>query len=416
MLEPPLDHTGRATGLWASSYRLAAFGRGLDRAFALLAGLAFAAQLIVAMLLPVLPLYAIELGASPIVLGLMVSTSAVAIAIGQLIGGFVSDRSGARRLLPAGLVAYGAASLLTSTASSAAPVVAWRGLAGLGSGAYIVGERLYLREIVDKARLAFANGLLQAAGAAGLILGPLLGGALADASDLRTPIIVVAISSLVLAGVAMFLPARRRQDAASATGSGQHVAISRMGLLTLLMANLALVAGYGSFITTFVPFATDALRWTTAEIGIAFSLFGLGNVAGAPILGAAADRWGRPRVGALATIPIVAFALALVLPTPSVLLYPMTLAAGGGVAGFTAAWFALLSTATGGPRGGRAFGTVAAISSLGIVVGALVAGQLWESIDIRAGMLVTVVAMTISGVVLAGYPAPPRDGAPGSRA
>ena len=104
----------------ASSSRLAALGRGLDRSLALLAGISFGSQFIVATMLPVLPLFAQGLGATPRMLALMVAISAVASAGGQLVGGFLSDRVGARRLLPAGLVGYGAASLLTSVASSAA--------------------------------------------------------------------------------------------------------------------------------------------------------------------------------------------------------------------------------------------------------------------------------------------------------
>ena len=405
VLDPSLDHTAAApTATGAAPSRLAELGRGMDRSLALLAGLALASQLIVAMLLPVLPLYAQELGATPIVLGLMVSISAVASAIGQLVGGAVSDRTGPRRLLPAGLVAYGAASLLTSIAATVAPVVGWRLLSGLGSGAYIVGERLYIRQIVDRARLAFANGLLQAAGSVGIIVGPVLGGVVADVTDLRSTFLVVGVGSLLLAAVAVLLPSRYRQDSAASTAANPGGPIDRRGLSILLLANLAFVAGYGSFITTFAPFAMDELLWTTAEIGIAFALFGLGNIVVGPWVGGAADRWGRRWVGALATIPIVGFAFALILQAPSVLLFVLALAAGGGVAGFTAAWFAILGIATGGPHAGRAFGTVTAISSLGIVVGALAAGQLWESIDIRAGMTLTVVAMALAGITLLAYP------------
>ena len=223
MLEPPIDRPAQGTVAPALTARVSVLGRGLDRSLGLLVALAFASQLIVAMMLPIIPLFAIELGASPVVLALMVSISAVASAGGQLLGGVVSDRAGARRLLPAGLVAYGLANLVTAGLSSVAPVVALRGLSGLGSGAYIVGERLYIRQVVDRVRLAFANGLVQAAGAAGLIIGPLLGGVLADATDLRTPFVVVGIGSLIVAGVAMFLPARRRADSADALAVGRPV-------------------------------------------------------------------------------------------------------------------------------------------------------------------------------------------------
>jgi hypothetical protein len=70
-----------------------------------------------------------------------------------------------------------------------------------------------------------------------------------------------------------------------------------------------------------------------------------------------------------------------------------------------ACWFALLSDATDGGRRGRAFGTIVALSSLGIVVGTTVAAQLWErSGDIGLGMLVTSVFVAIAGGLLVAYP------------
>jgi MFS family permease len=287
-----------------------------------------------------------------------------------------------------------------------------RGLSGLGSGVYLVGERLYIREVVDRARLAFANSLVQAAAAVGLIVGPLLGGAVADANDLRAPLVVAAAASAAIAVIALLLPSRRHPNAATESALAVPVRTHRASLGVLTLANFALAAGYGSFITTFAPFATDGLNWTTTEIGLAFAIFALGNVIGAPMLGAAADQFGRRRVGALATIPIVVFAVALVIPAPDTLLHLLALAAGIGVAGFNASWYALLGIATGGPKGGQAFGTVSAVASLGIIVGALAAGQLWESIDIRAGMLVTVVAMAVAGVSLAAYPEAALDAEP----
>jgi MFS transporter, DHA1 family, multidrug resistance protein len=406
VLEPPIDHTTPVTVAAAVPSRLAGLGRGLDRALGLVAALSFASELLVAMMLPVIPLFAIELGATPIVLGLMVSISAVAAAGGQLIGGYVSDRSGARRLLPAGSLVYGLTSLVTPTFGAVAPLVASRAVSGLGSGAYMVGERLYIRQVVDRTRLAFANGLVQACGAAGVTIGPLLGGYIADVAGLRVPFVVVGIGSLVLAAVSLFLPARRREDSADrpvVAAEGTATKKPR-GLAILLLANLFFAAGYGSFITTFTPYAEDGLSWTTTEIGFAFALFGLGNIVVGPWVGAAADRWGRRWVGALATIPIIAFAVALVAPASDALLLLLVFAAGGGTAGFTASWYALLGVATGGSGGGRAFGTVVAVSSLGVVVGALAAGGLWDAIDVAVALMVTVVAMTLAGSALATYP------------
>jgi len=391
----------------ATGSRLAGLARGLDPSIALLAAIAFITQTGVAIMLPLLPLYATQLGASPGVLGWMTSIFAIANAGGQLVSGYLADRVGPRRLVPAGAAIYAGCNILIASATSALPLLAWRGLAGLGGGITLVGERLYLRGVVDQARLAFANGLLSAAGSAGQVLGPAIGAFVAAAADLRAPFLIVGATSLAASAAALFLPrlpARPSEPtAATALATAAVTGTRRVDLGVLLLANLALMAGFGSFITTYAPFATTRLAWSLGEVGILFSVFGLGDILLGPWLGHLADRHGRRRVGALAMVPVAVFALALVVGIPSIVLYPIAAVAGGGIAGFSAAWFALLGAATGGPRGGRTFGLISAISSLGIVVGAMTAAQLWERVEIRAGMLVTVVAVIVAGVALYAY-------------
>jgi MFS family permease len=254
-----------------------------------------------------------------------------------------------------------------------------------------VGERLYVRNVVDRDRLAFANSVIHAAAAIGIVVGPIVGGIYADANDLRAPFVLASVLSLIVSAVAIVvLPARLHprsavlEPAEASPTDANLPALDRRGLTILIAANVPFVAGYGSFVTTFVPFANEGLHWSSTQVGLAFSLFALGNVVGAPILGWAADRFGRVGVGVLSSVPIVAFAAALVIAAPDGVLFVLAFGAGAGVAGYTAAWFALVGVATGRARGGTSFGAVLAITSLGTVIGAVLAGAIWEAVDIRA--------------------------------
>jgi MFS family permease len=386
--------------------RVAALGEGLDPSLALLAAIAFVTQIGVAVMLPLLPLYAERLGAAPLVLGLLTSSFAITNAVGQLASGWLAPRFGPRRLIPAGMAVYAGANLLIATAAAALPLIAWRALAGLGGGLSLISERLYVTQVVERGRLAFANGLLSSAGSAGSVVGPAVAGLLAAASDLRVPFLLVAATSALATVGALFLPRPAVPEAgvASAAGAGDPppgpaVAgedagpADRAALAILVLANISLLAGFGSFITTYAPYVTAVLEWSDAEVGITFSLFGLGSILLGPWLGHMADRRGRRPVAAAATLPIAVFALLLLVGAPRPVIWLAAIPAGGGVAGFGAAWYALLATTTGGVRGGRAFGTVSAISSLGIAIGAMAASALWETIDIRAGLAVTLAAL-----------------------
>ncbi|TAL08977.1 MAG: MFS transporter, partial [Chloroflexota bacterium] len=83
--------------------------RDIDRAIFTLAAISFISQTGVSIMLPLLPIFAIQLGASPRELGLMVSIFAVTVTVGQLGSGVLSRRISPRRQMPLGQAAYAVA-------------------------------------------------------------------------------------------------------------------------------------------------------------------------------------------------------------------------------------------------------------------------------------------------------------------
>src|SRR5918995_6217204 len=98
---------------------VAELARGLDPSLALLAAIAFVTQTGVAIMLPLLPLYATQLGASPTLLGWLTSIFALTNAMGQLGSGYLADRIGPRRLIPAGEALYAGCNILIARATTA---------------------------------------------------------------------------------------------------------------------------------------------------------------------------------------------------------------------------------------------------------------------------------------------------------
>jgi MFS family permease len=367
----------------------------VDPALWLLAAIGFISQVGISVMLPLLPLYATELGAPPVVLGLLTSSFAITNATGQLGTGFLTERFGARRMMSGGLALYAAMNALIATAGSAVWLLAWRSTAGFGGGAMIVAERIYIAQLVEPARRAFANGIISAGQSAGTVMGPVIGGFLAAAGGLRAPfVLVAATSALALVGT-LFLPSRRRAMSTEEVDAGSEPVALR-ALATLLLANLALLASYGGFITTYATLATTRLDWTTVDVGIAFSFFGAGSILLGPALASFADRVGRRPVATVAPIGLVGFGLALFIGLPQPAVYALAVVAGGGLTAFSASWYALLAEAAGQRRLGRTFGIINALSNVGIVVGSILAAELWSRIDISAGMLVGVVAPLVA--------------------
>jgi MFS family permease len=361
----------------------------------LLAAIGFISQVGISVMLPLLPLYATELGAPPFVLGLLTGAFAVTNAIGQLGAGFLTERWGARRMMGAGLGFYAAMNALIATAASAPWLLGWRTLAGFGGGAMIVSERIYLAQVVEPARRAFANGIVSAGQSAGTVLGPVVGGLAASIGGLRAPFVIVAATSAVALVGTLFLPAPMRTSTETDAGRSSEP-VDLRPLAMLLLANLALLASYGAFITTYATLATTRLGWTVVDVGIAFSFFGAGSILLGPWLAHLADRIGRRRIATLAPLALVLFGAALVIGLPQPVIYGIAILAGGGLTAFSASWYALLADSAGPHRMGRVFGIVNAASTIGIVIGSVTAAELWTRVDISAGMLVGVVAPLVS--------------------
>lgn len=133
--------------------------RRLDSAQWLLSGVSFISSLGIAVMLPLIPLYAVSLGATPTQLGLLTSAFALANAAGQLVAGVLLDRVGARGFIRSGIATHAGANTLIATAATAPSLIAYRSLAGVGAGVNLVATRLYLVQVADPGHLAFVNGV-----------------------------------------------------------------------------------------------------------------------------------------------------------------------------------------------------------------------------------------------------------------
>jgi MFS transporter, DHA1 family, multidrug resistance protein len=378
--------------------RARAVATAVNPALALLAFIAFIAQVGIAVMLPLLPLFATELGATPFVLGLLTSAFAVTNGLGQLGVGLLSDRYGSRRFVAGGLALYAGMNALIATAASAVWLVAWRALSGFGGGALIVSQRIYLTEITAPDRRAFANGILSAAASAGMVAGPAFGGLIAALGGLRAPFVVVAVTSGIALVASLALPRgpatpTRESDAAE---PAEHEQPIRGGIIALLLANLMVLAGYGAFITTYAPLATERLGWTTIDVGLAFSFFGAGSILLGPPLSHLADRTSRRGVAIGGLVPVAAFGMALVVGLPIWAVFGVAVVSGAGLTAFNASWYALLADVSGTKARGRVFGIVSAVSNAGIVIGATTAAQLWERVDIGVALASGSVAMLLA--------------------
>ncbi len=415
---------------------IAATVRQIDRPIAVLALIGFISQVGISIMLPLLPLYAVELGATPAQLGLMVSAFAVTQTIGQLGSGVAIGRVSARRQLPIGMGGYAISNALIAATTSVPALITFRAISGFGGGLAIIAERLYIARVSARERLAFTNGVVSAASSAGSVLGPAFGGALA-AISLRAPFVAVAVTAALATIALLFLPREPDRPPSAAGPAGPDAAPTiaaaeaidavepspppppaparRPGraerlrggwgvqrpLILLALWNLGFSAGYGGWITTYSPLATTRLGIPVVQVALIFAAFGIGAIILGPWLAGIADRRGRRTMVAVGSVLVLAHLVTLLVAAPHAVIFGSAVIAGGGLAAAQSAWFALLGVATDGGRRGRAFGLVTALTNLGIVIGATLAAAAWESFDVTAGMAAAVVCFSLGTASLA---------------
>lgn len=124
--------------------------------------------------LPLLPFYALELRASPEMVGWLIASFSVAQLLAAPVWGRVSDRYGRRPALLIGLTASAAAYLVFGFAESFWLLLLSRLVQGAGGGTTGVAQA-YVADTIPPADRARALGWLSAATSAGVVLGPAIG-------------------------------------------------------------------------------------------------------------------------------------------------------------------------------------------------------------------------------------------------
>ncbi|MCK9563673.1 MAG: MFS transporter, partial [Bacteroidales bacterium] len=187
--------------------------------------------------LPAFPAMASTLGVGQQDIAVTVSVYIFALALGQLVGGALSDRYGRRNILISGLLLASVAALLQAWADNLTLLMVGRTLQAFGAGWALVSVPALVRDRVagqQAAKLFSLLGLIMVVAPA---LAPAVGSALLKLGSWRLIFLFLAIYSILMIPLAAAtLP---RGQAAPAGGEGR----GRTNLLSPLLASYAAVLG-----------------------------------------------------------------------------------------------------------------------------------------------------------------------------
>src|ERR1700674_5461909 len=345
-------------------------------------------------LLPILPLFLRERGASYSFVGVIVGAALVAQAVGQWPAGWLAERVGRREMMVAGLLVAAAASLMFLLPLPVEWLVVVRFVQGLGFAAAAPAEGAAVADVVPPGALGRAYGWVAAARQSGLIVGPAIGGLLAVFG--RWTVFAVTGAALAAAAlVAALVLARSERRAPAEIGIGRVLMRStRLGVALRAMVTLAI--GLGLLIGIYDVIWSLYMRALGASdfvIGLSFTLFALPLVVATPFAGWASDRWDRRWLA----FSSVAMGSAMALIYPSLTSIPIVIAVGvveGALWAFTEPSMNSFLMDAAPDRRGEAQGVVGTAMSGAMAIGSLVGGSLFA-----VGLAVPFTAAAVAGVV-----------------
>jgi DHA1 family tetracycline resistance protein-like MFS transporter len=326
----------------------------------------------------ILPLFARRFesfGAGVEALGISAMAYALTSTVAAPFIGMLADRFGRRPIILLSLAAYVLAFSGYLFATSAWLLILLRGLAGVFTAGLVPAITSVVGDLAAENRRAQWIGIVNGGASVGWIIGPVLGGLLYDRFGYVVPFaasITMAVAALLLA---VFLIPETRRPSAHPDRPRRAWRLDFQGLAALPALSLLLLISFGvmfawAFIEPqFMFYAYDTLDWTSSELGLVMSTFGLACTFGEFALGPLSDRLGRKPVLVLGLALFSAQFVGLVMFRDVSWIVVSFLLAGLGNALFDPALSAHILDITPSEQTARMMGIKGTVGSLGNMLG-----------------------------------------------
>lgn len=256
--------------------------------------------------LPLIPFFADSMGATPLIVGVIVASYSLMQLVFSPVWGSLSDRFGRRPFLVLGLFGSAASYVVFGLAETVAVLLVSRVVGG-SMGATVPVAQAVVADSTAPAERARGMGMIGAAFALGFIFGPAIGGFLSQ-WGYAVPGFVAAGLTGANAVAAIFLlpeslpPERRIRGRTGLAGLRQRVAavravLGRTELTRPILVLFVMTWGFAGITTTLPLYLDDPLGMTAAAAGGLFAYLGLiASVVQGRLIGPLVDRHGEKSV------------------------------------------------------------------------------------------------------------------------
>lgn len=172
----------------------------------------------IGLVIPIMPTYMTELNISGSIVGLMVAAFSLTQLLFSPVAGRLSDKLGRKKIIVVGMLIFALSEWLFGFASSAVLLFAARMLGGIGAALIMPAVMAYTADVTSMEDRATGMGYINAAITTGFIIGPGIGGYIAE-FGIRVPFYGAAVAGLVAAIATMIVLPESKSTAERATGN-----------------------------------------------------------------------------------------------------------------------------------------------------------------------------------------------------
>jgi MFS family permease len=342
--------------------------------------------------IPIRTIYAEEQGATAYEIGLLGSAFVLGNLLLQLPGGLIADRWGRKLPIITGVGAAGVLSALMLLNDHPWYFIAIRFIEGAASGAFVPAANAYVIDAVPPSERGAAFGWLGSAFSTGFMLGPAIGGIMADTLGYYAPFIFASIIASLTAVVLVFKMPGYRSPHVKEDGTTEAVLkkeekepnprqVPRQLFWPALMAALLVVvaSGFadGLFISIWSIWLND-LNASNTYIGFTFITFSLPLMLLMPFTGKLADKHRLALLIGVPSVLISAAYLAYGFTTDLLLIALLGLIEGALIAIVNPALSAFVANLSPENARGRLQGVVATVRSLSAFASSILVARLYE--------------------------------------
>ena len=343
----------------------------LNRSLVCMCVMTFLVAVGYSLIVPVLPLYARDFGASNLQIGAVIAGFALTRTTFNIPAGIFSGRVGSKKSMLLGLVFVGVTSAIIGVARNYETVLLARTAAGVGSAFYVTSSTTYMAELTTKGKRGRFMSIYDGTSMVGSTIGPAIGGVLSYMGGRNLPFLAYAVFLFIAAVFVQLLLPSVTQKVQPQLPSIEDLKRT-YGDRSFLSVNTSTFM-YSFILTsmqfTIIPlFAANNIGLNSLQIGGLFTVLSLAELVTFIPIGSLSDRIGRKpfMISSLIVSALILVAMSDVSSPVGFSISMGMLGFGSGLAGPMDAWISDLAPKD---KLGVAIGFYRTLNDIGVVAG-----------------------------------------------